>query len=235
MDILTLPGPPELEIGLRQTRSARRMSLRISSLDGRITLTIPRHVARRQALEFLHQREGWMREVLSQQKSAIYPAAGQTWTIAGAPYRLLPAQEGQRRVQWGEGTLRLPGPPQQLAPRLKAALRVRATEELRSLSDEFAQRLGRPYHALSLRDPRSRWGSCSAQGRLMYSWRLVLAPVPVMRYVAAHEVAHLEQLNHSNAFWRVVENLYGDTLPPRQWLHDHGADLHRYRFEPPED
>jgi Predicted metal-dependent hydrolase len=64
----------------------------------------------------------------------------------------------------------------------------------------------------------------------MYSWRLILAPPAVLDYVAAHEVAHLQEMNHGPAFWRTVERLYGDWRGARGWLHDHGADLHRYRF-----
>ncbi|MGR3434759.1 MAG: M48 family metallopeptidase, partial [Shimia sp.] len=81
-----------------------------------------------------------------------------------------------------------------------------------------------------LRDTRSRWGSCSAAGGLNYSWRLVMAPPEVLDYVAAHEVAHLAQMNHSPRFWAEVAGLMPGYEAPRGWLRRHGADLHRYRF-----
>jgi predicted metal-dependent hydrolase len=81
-----------------------------------------------------------------------------------------------------------------------------------------------------MRDTRSRWGSCSSQGTLMYSWRLIMAPPEVLRYVAAHEVAHLAEMNHSPAFWQVVQTLYGAHHRERGWLREHGASLHKYRF-----
>jgi len=90
--------------------------------------------------------------------------------------------------------------------------------------------LGRGYQRLSLRDTRSRWGSCTADAGLMYSWRLIMAPPDVLRYVAAHEVAHLQEMNHSPAFWALVQQLYGDYRTPRGWLRQHGAGLHSYRF-----
>ena len=95
---------------------------------------------------------------------------------------------------------------------------------------DYAARLGKGYTRLTLRDTRSRWGSCTSDGGLMFSWRLIMAPPSVLDYVAAHEVAHLAQMNHSPAFWAEVTRIYGDFDPPRQWLRTHGADLHRYQF-----
>jgi len=90
--------------------------------------------------------------------------------------------------------------------------------------------LGRSYARLSLRDTRSRWGSCTSDGGLMYSWRLIMAPPEVLDYVAAHEVAHLAQMNHSPAFWAEVTKIYGDYAAPRNWLRANGSTLHRYKF-----
>ncbi len=114
--------------------------------------------------------------------------------------------------------------------RLRAWLRTRARERLADASDRHAARLGMPYRRLTLRDTRSRWGSCSAQGGLMYSWRLVMAPGDVLDYVAAHEVAHLAEMNHSPAFWNTVARLKPGYETPRRWLRENGAALHRYRF-----
>jgi predicted metal-dependent hydrolase len=83
---------------------------------------------------------------------------------------------------------------------------------------------------ISLRDTRSRWGSCSAEGRLMYSWRLIMAPPSVLDYVAAHEVAHLVQMNHSEAFWAVVQGLYPGWQRQRDWLRHQGGALHVWDF-----
>ena len=98
-------------------------------------------------------------------------------------------------------------------------------------SDRYSAALGIPYARLTLRDTRSRWGSCTADGGLMYSWRLILTPPEVLDYVAAHEVAHLRHMDHSRAFWDTVEQLYGPWKAQRRWLRDHGSGLHRYRFE----
>ena len=97
-------------------------------------------------------------------------------------------------------------------------------------SDHYAAKIGRRVTRVTLRDTRSRWGSCTAEGALMYSWRLVMAPPEVLRYVAAHEVAHLVEMNHSHRFWAVVEGLYPDWQAQRAWLHRHGGALHSLRF-----
>ena len=116
--------------------------------------------------------------------------------------------------------------PLRIATFLKQAARV----HLSGACDTHARALGLSYGRISLRDTRSRWGSCSTQGNLMFSWRLIMAPPQVLDYVAAHEVAHLVEMNHSAAYWAVVARVFPDHKAPRRWLRDQGATLHRYRF-----
>ena len=90
--------------------------------------------------------------------------------------------------------------------------------------------MGRTPGKLTLRDTRSRWGACTPSGDLMFSWRLIMAPARILDYVAAHEVAHLAQMNHSAAFWAEVTKLYPTHPEARRWLKAQGASLHHYRF-----
>ncbi|HGG06475.1 MAG TPA: M48 family peptidase, partial [Aliiroseovarius sp.] len=120
--------------------------------------------------------------------------------------------------------------PEKTGARLAALFKHHARQRLGEASDRYAAALGRPYSGLSLRDTRSRWGSCSAEGRLMYSWRLIMAPPEVLDYVAAHEVAHLAEMNHSPAYWAGLARLMPDYKAPRLWLRKNGADLHAVRF-----
>lgn len=227
MSELSLPGDPEVRVTLRRSARARRLSLRISSLDGRVTLTLPKRVSEREGRAFVLEKEDWIRTHLAKQPEQIIVAAGTRLPVDGD---ILEVRMGTgRRVLREEGALRVPGP----APmrRLERYLRELARDRLASASDAYAGRLGQTYTSLTLRDTRSRWGSCSSAGGLMYSWRLILAPTEVLHYVAAHEVAHLEEMNHSRAFWNVVERLYGDYAAPRRWLQAEGNALHRYRFD----
>jgi hypothetical protein len=114
------------------------------------------------------------------------------------------------------------------APRIVRFLKKLAIEHLQELATQKAQSIGKTVRAVSVRDTASRWGSCSADGRLSFSWRLIFAPPEALDYVVAHEVAHLEHLNHSKAFWNLCRTLSKDYLEGRHWMDNHGAELMRY-------
>lgn len=157
----------------------------------------------------------------------IWPAPGLSLPILGAEIRLVP---GKKLLRDGD-VLALPGEGAGFRAALKAYLRETARAEFTRLSDHYAAQLGVGYKRLTLRDTRSRWGSCTSQGGLMYSWRLVLAPRAVLAYVAAHEVAHLREMNHGAGFWALVEQISPEFRVHRAWLRAEGGTLLRYRFE----
>ncbi|WP_417742871.1 M48 family metallopeptidase [Salipiger sp.] len=228
MGQITLPGNPPIAVTLRRSAQARRLSLRLSQIDGRVTLTLPRRVPEREAVGFLREKEAWLRGHLEARGDDARIAFGTVLPIEGVLREIRPG--AGRSVALGAAHVEVPGPEERVAARLQGWLRTLARERLAEASDRYAARLGRPYTRLTLRDTRSRWGSCTSEGALMYSWRLILAPRDVLDYVAAHEVSHLAEMNHSKAFWDTVEALYGDWRPQRRWLHDEGGSLHRYRF-----
>ena len=225
----TLAGAPPIEITLRRSARARRFSLRVSRLDGRVTLSLPLRARESEALEFARAQEGWIRQALAALPQVDAVCFGNALPFEGRMLTLAPAS-GRRLTIAGDSLL-VPGEPAQVARRVSAFLKVRARDALAQASDQYAAALGRPYRSLTLRDTRSRWGSCTQDGALMYSWRLVMAPPAVLDYVAAHEVAHLDQMNHSPAFWAVVARLCPDYEAPRRWLKSHGQALHGYRFD----
>lgn len=225
-----LPGNPPVEVHLRRSAQARRFSLRVSRLDGKVTLTLPHRAREREAMGFLAAQEGWLRETLAGMPEAAGERVGlgSLVPVEGVPLRLVPAAGRAVRVE-GE-TLLVPGDPAVAAARVQAWLKTLARDRLATASARYAAQVGRRYAQLTLRDTRSRWGSCSPDGRLMYSWRLILAPPSVLDYVAAHEVAHLVEMNHSEAFWAVVADLVPGWRRERGWLRANGQDLHRLRF-----
>ncbi|WP_417723591.1 M48 family metallopeptidase [Salipiger sp.] len=228
MGQITLPGNPPIFVTLRRSARARRLSLRLSQLDGRVTLTLPKRLPEREAICFLQEKEDWLRGHLEARGDDVTMGPGALLPIEGVLQEIRPSSG--RSVRLEPGAVLVPGEAEQIPVRLRAFLRTLARERLAAASDRHSATLGRPYSRLTLRDTRSRWGSCTMDGALMYSWRLILAPPEVLDYVAAHEVAHLAEMNHSAAFWSVVERLYGDWQTPRRWLREEGATLHRYRF-----
>lgn len=226
-EIIQLGSPP-IDITVKHSSRARRISLRVSGADGRVSLTLPRFSSLAEAQSFLREKEGWIRKHLAKRPEAESAVPGALLPVEGRPRRIV--EGATRAVRLGGDQLVVPFGAEKSGARIKAFLRTLARDRLAEASGRYAGRLGRSYGRLTLRDTTSRWGSCTSEGNLMYSWRLILAPPEVLDYVAAHEVAHLAEMNHSPAFWRTVEGLLPGYEPPRRWLKANGAELHRYRF-----
>ncbi len=228
MERIILAGRPDIEVRLRRSRRARRLSLRVSGLDGRVTLTMPPRARMREAEAFLREREGWIRDNMKRAPEALRPRIGGAILWEG---REIGIREGNGRAARLEGGMILvPPDPARVPARIAALMKGAARERLLAASERYAAEIGARIGRISLRDPRSRWGSCSSDGNLMYSWRLIMAPPEVLDYVAAHEVAHLREMNHSPAYWQIVERICPDFATHRAWLKENGALLHRYRF-----
>ena len=213
-------------VDLRRSARARRISLRVSALDGRVTLTVPQHVKTKVALEFAEEKSGWIAKALEKQNPVVLVEIGAEIPVFGALRNIVPGSRRAARIKDGV----IEAPEGRVGPAVQACLKALARDRLAEASDRYAAALGRPYGRITLRDTRSRWGSCSSDGNLMYSWRLILAPPDVLDYVAAHEVAHLAHMDHSKAFWGAVERLCPAYETPRAWLRTEGARLHSYRF-----
>lgn len=226
-----LPGPPPVEVHLRRVARARRFSLRVSRLDGKVTLSLPARAREGEALAFLRGQEGWLRQTLdAMPESSLRPVGfGSVIPVEGRLLTLAPSSGRMVRVE-GDALL-VPGDPGRVGPRLAGWLKALARDRLAEASTRYADQVGRSYSSLAFRDTRSRWGSCSREGRLMYSWRLIMAPPPVLDYVAAHEVAHLVEMNHSPAYWAVVDRICPGWRVQRAWLHAEGQTLHRLLFQ----
>jgi predicted metal-dependent hydrolase len=223
-----LPGNPPIAVDLKRSPRARRLSLRVSRLDGRVTLTMPLRLAEREGLAFVADREGWLRKHLSGRPADLRPGFGTAIPFEGREVVLTPGPVRAPTLVGGE--LLLPPDPAKVTARTLAFLKSRARDALASACDRHSATLGRPYGRLTLRDTRSRWGSCTTKGDLMFSWRLIMAPAEVLDYVAAHEVAHLAQMNHSPAYWATCARLYPGYKEARRWLKQHGETLHRLQF-----
>jgi len=221
-------GDPPITIRLRRSTRARRLSLRISNKDGSVSLTVPRRASVRSALAFANDQQDWLRQNLARQPDQISLGFGGAVMLDGQAVRVV--QGVGRGIHLVNGQLEVPGHEAEVGARLRGYLKTYARDQLAQASESYAKLLDVRISKITLRDTRSRWGSCTAQGNLMYSWRLAMAPKSVRDYVAAHEVCHLRELNHSPAYWALVAQVVPDYRDRRDWLREHGASLHRYRF-----
>lgn len=223
-----LPGDPPVTVHLRRSQQARRISLRVSGLDAKVTLTLPRGVRTAEGIAFATEKAAWLRQQMQSRPQTQQVGLGVRLPLVGREMQVVPGT-GKRIEVVGDEIL-VPGSEETVGRRLATFFKHLARDHLASASDRYAADLGLRYNRISLRDTRSRWGSCSSAGGLMYSWRLIMAPQDVLEYVVAHEVAHLRHMDHSAAFWAQVRELYGPYESQRLWLREEGNALHRYSF-----
>lgn len=218
------------EVGLwvRRDRRCRRITLSLDPAQAVFRLSLPRNATLCEGLDFAMQKRAWMLRRLDQLPPRVPFAAGAVVPVLGAPHVIVHDQSARRGVWLEPGEIRVCGLGEHLSRRVHDLLRREARTALSTRAHEKAGRLGRPIARLGLRDTRTRWGSCSCDGALSFSWRLILAPEEVLDYVVAHEVAHLVHHDHGPEFWALVADLTAATAGPRRWLRERGAHLHRY-------
>jgi predicted metal-dependent hydrolase len=221
-------GGREVALVVRRSKRARRLALRIPGHDDSVELVLPSRAPESDGMAFLQSRAGWILERLDRLPQRMPFVHGAELPLGGEPHALL-FFPGMRAPVVLEGRrILVSGRPEHMARRVGDWLRAEAKRHISPLAHEKAAIIGARVTRITIRDQKSRWGSCTPGGRLSFSWRLVLAPPAVMDYVVAHEVAHLAEANHSPAFWRVVDRLTADRRAGRAWLRRHGMQLHRY-------
>jgi predicted metal-dependent hydrolase len=220
-------------VRLRRHRQARRYTLRIDAASREVVLTIPPRGSLKEARDFAQKHGGWIAARLERLPEAAPFAHGIEVPLRGHAHRIV-HRRSVRGTVWtetddnGRRLLCVAGEPPHVDRRIADFLKREARRDLEAASRRHAAKLDVAIKRISIRDQSSRWGSCSNTGVLSFSWRLILAPAFVLDYLAAHEVAHLAELNHSPKFWRLVRRLYPDFERAKVWLDVHGTDLHRY-------
>jgi predicted metal-dependent hydrolase len=220
-------------IALRRRPTARRMTLRISSATGEIVLTLPERTDLDAARRFADAHGGWIAGRLARIPARVAFAQGMLVPLRGVPHRIVHWSRVRGSTAAlvdpdGEPIIAVSTDSPHIARRVRDFLTREAKRDLGIAVQRHTDTLGIPARTITVRDTRSRWGSCSAQGSLNFSWRLILAPPFVLDYLAAHEVAHLKEMNHSHRFWRIAHELCPRLEDAEGWLKRHGADLHRY-------
>jgi predicted metal-dependent hydrolase len=216
-----------MPIVIRRHRSSRRMTLRYQPLQQHLLLTLPRYVSIKQGLHFIEEKRKWIEKQIDETVQHFPFVDGQLLPLLGKEVCL--RHVGGRGVITLSGSdMLVPGEAEFMSRRVQDWLRRCAREHLNGLARSKAQIIGKQVRQVTVRDTISRWGSCSYDGNLSFSWRLVLAPYPVLDYVVSHEVAHLKEFNHSDTFWSVVEQLSPGHVQWRDWLGSNGHILYGY-------
>ncbi len=218
-------------VTLRKNCRASRMAIRIDAArNGRedgVFVTIPTGASFAAGLDWLNAKAVWVEEQLRSLAPRIPFTNGASVPLIGVDHIIRHRPDARRGVWLEPGEIHVSGRTEHVARRVLDWFKREARREITRRVSEKAGRLGRQPGRVTLRDTRSRWGSCAANGNLSICWRLIMAPEFVLDYVVAHEVAHLQEANHRLAFWRSVAALTSDPDTARAWLRNYGEGLHR--------
>lgn len=220
------PIPPADIDGVRVVPNgrARRLSLRVDAKLGDVVLTWPKRTSLKSAERFVRDNKDWIEKHRAKLTPARQFAAGDAVSVGGKTYTIR-HETGRGLARLAGDALVVHGDAAHIHRRVRDFLKAEALRQLSALSHEKSAALGLKPSSVRVLDPKSRWGSCGADGRLMYSWRLILAPADVMDYLVAHEVAHRVHMNHGPAFWRLCASLTTNAKASRHWLNEHGKTL----------
>jgi predicted metal-dependent hydrolase len=228
LPFLRTSPPPEPRVEFVRMRRARKYILRVRP-DGTLRVTIPRGGSRRGAEAFVTEHRRWVDEERVRVASRHAPVewhAGESVALRGAATTIVVEQKGQHRfVLFGGARVRVPRDTVNLRPAVETALRQIAARELVPRLRTLAAEHGLTVARVSIRNQRSRWGSCSTSGVIALNFRLVQMPPWVSDYVLLHELMHLRQQNHSRRYWRLVEQVCPDFRAAEKWLRGDGRAL----------
>ncbi len=230
-----VPAPEGLEI-LRVVHSptARRLALRVDPMRGDICLVIPKRVSQKTAWKFADANRGWILTRLAKMHKPVLFTHGAIIPVFGIDRTIVITPTGGRTtaITLTDTTIDVQTPRADPATNIKRFLYQTLEDTVRPCANAKAASIGKSVTEIQLRDTRTRWGSCAPDGRMMLCWRLIFAPVSVIDYVVAHEVAHLKHMDHSKRFWDVCEQLSDDMHFAKDWLNRHGESLLKYGGRP---
>lgn len=213
---------------VRRNSRAKRIYLRYNPTDHLFALTLPQRARLADGVDFIRTKSDWVAETLQQMPAKKVLRCGITIPVLGEKCRVRHDPLLRTTFTLKDGQLAVGGSRDEVQARIEDALKKIVRNEIAGLAEVKARQIDRSINRITLRDTRSRWGSCSSDHNLMFSWRLVFAPFEVLEYVVSHEVAHLRHMNHSPAFWDTVSMLCPDYMEWKDWLQLHGRELYRF-------
>ena len=228
-------GNRAMPLTIREHPRSTRITLRIEPGARGLILTVPIGLHKVEIDDFLDRHQGWLLTRLARFPQAQASLGhGSTLMLRGVLHHV--EHTGSLRgvteavVIEGRAILRVSGLPEHSGRRMSAFLKKEARRDLEAAVQVHARGVRKPVKSITMKDTRSRWGSCSWDGNLSFSWRIVMAPPFVIDYLAAHEVAHLDEMNHGDGFWTLCHRLCPRTDEAKAWLKRHGSQLHAIDF-----
>ncbi len=224
----------EMPLRIVENARATRLTLRIGAGGKSLRITVPPRYPEREIELFLARHQGWLEEKLARVPDRPELRPGVKLPVLGVPHRIIhePGRRGtvEKTAIDGEPVLIVHGDRTHLKRRLADWMKREAKRHIEPLVAKHAATVGRPVRSVRFKDTMSRWGSCTAEGGLSFSWRIMMAPSAVVDYLVAHECAHLKEMNHSRAFWKLCEELCPRTVEAKAWLKRNGSALQAIGF-----
>lgn len=206
---------------------AKRLSLRIDEKQHIPVLTIPKKCSQKKVKEFLDANHDWIVNMMARLPKVMKFCDGEKISFWGNEYVINHCPQGKMSGFDG-GSLRVSGDKEFLHRRVMEYLKSQTLKLISEMTVEKADLIGEKVRSVTIKDTRSRWGSCTTSGNISYNWRICMAPFEVIHYLVCHEVSHLKHPNHSADFWHCVEKLCADYKETRHWLKTHGKSLYKY-------
>ncbi|MFK7902909.1 MAG: M48 family metallopeptidase [Nitratireductor sp.] len=220
----------QIPVKVTENPRSTRLTLRIVPGGKSLKVTMPPHIDGKQLDEFLDRNKNWVAAKLSRLPKTVQIGEGATIPYLGVDHKIVHLDRLRGVVEAkeiaGETSLLVPGEPSHIARKLETFLKKQARERLNVAVNHYARELSVRPKSIRITDTTSRWGSCSSTRTLSFSWRIIMAPQEVLNYLAAHEVAHLREMNHSDKFWDHVRDVCPDMELQKAWLRTNGARLH---------
>lgn len=215
-------------IKIKKSITSKRLTLRIDSKERIPVLTIPRFTSAKRAVAFVLQNEGWITENLKKIPTPRPFKDGLTFSFFGSDITICHNPDLRAGVFIKDGIMHVSGQKQFLNRRVKDFIKEKAKDKLYKLTKKKSDLIGATLNDVTIKDTKSRWGSCSSKNNINYTWRIALAPKFVIDYLVSHEAAHLKHQDHSKNFWKCVAELCPNYAEGRSWLKVHGKELYLY-------
>lgn len=226
-----IEGPLNVKISLLQNQRSKRLKLAYNQHDDTFRLSTPYNTAHFDIQSFLKRCEPWIEKQLTKPKKLIpILGHGHILPILGKNYTINYKVDPKKSMLFIDNRIDITGTPSTFSGILELGLRDLIQKILYQRCFVYAQTMGKTFKKITVKETKSRWGSCSSKGNLNFSWRLIFAPSHVVDYLCAHEVCHLVEMNHSDRFWELVEILEPNYKTAQKWLKTNGKSIMGLRF-----